>query len=419
MAPGHSFLLHLYMESRACTRGNSQSVDNSHRSTLQGGTRPAACSMTRVAIIGAGLAGLLTARILHRAGVDCRVFEGRSRIGGRMFTVTATGELSHNDGFDLGPSWFWPQMQPGMLELVRELGLSSFPQASDGDVLFERMSREGAQRFQGYPQEPQSFRFTGGAMALARALAADIPPQSIYLNAKVSGATLSDRAVTLSITRPGEFAPEPDVHAEFVVAACPPRLLQHSVGFEPRLDEVTAQRWRDTPTWMAPHAKFVAVYDTPFWRHAGLSGTAQSMVGPMPEIHDATTASGHAALFGFIGVSAEQRALLGESALRDACVAQLVRLFGEHAAAPHATLLKDWAADELTATELDQVPGGHPVPSATPWVTGPWAHRLVMAGSETSPSEPGYLAGAVTAAQLAAATVLQRLRADDDAAGRS
>lgn len=371
--------------------------------------------MIRVAIIGAGLAGLLTARLLHKAGITCRVIEARDRIGGRMLTVAASGDLSPDDGFDLGPSWFWPQMQPAMANLMRELGLPSFPQASDGDVLFERMSREGPQRFQGYPQEPRSFRFTGGAMALARALAADLPPDAVQLSRTVTVAKLMASGVSLSIVRSAGLAQEPHVYSDFVVAACPPRLLGHAVEFDPPLDDATAQRWRDTPTWMAPHAKFVAVYDTPFWRLAGLSGTAQSMVGPMPEIHDATTASGHAALFGFIGVSAEQRLSLGERALSDACVAQLVRLFGAQAAAPRATLLKDWAVDEFTATVLDQVPGGHPMVNVAPWVTGPWAHRLVMAGSETSPSEPGYLAGAVSAAQLAAETVLQRLRLSEKA----
>jgi len=33
--------------------------------------------------------------------------------------------------------------------------------------------------------------------------------------------------------------------------------------------------------------------------------------------------------------------------------------------------------------------------------------RLVLAGSENSPSEPGYLAGAVTAAALAVKAVLR------------
>ena len=41
---------------------------------------------TDVAIIGAGVAGLEAARILHEAGIDVVVLEARERIGGRIFT---------------------------------------------------------------------------------------------------------------------------------------------------------------------------------------------------------------------------------------------------------------------------------------------------------------------------------------------
>jgi monoamine oxidase len=105
-----------------------------------------------------------------------------------------------------------------------------------------------------------------------------------------------------------------------------------AVQFDPAPEARTLQCWRDTPAWMAPHAKVFAIYHRPFWRDAGLSGTAQSMVGPLVEIHNATTASGRAALFGFVGVGAQQRASLGEEALLAACVEQLVRTFGVEAA---------------------------------------------------------------------------------------
>jgi monoamine oxidase len=77
---------------------------------------------TTVAIIGAGLAGLHAARLLHRAGVDFNLFEARDRAGGRILTADGQGGLA-DDGFDLGPSWFWPQMHPVMGELIDELGL--------------------------------------------------------------------------------------------------------------------------------------------------------------------------------------------------------------------------------------------------------------------------------------------------------
>ena len=91
--------------------------------------------MRDVLIIGAGLAGLYTAQLLHRSGISCIVLEARDRIGGRILTTS---------GFDLGPSWFWPEMQPAMAAQVAVFGLPSFATASDGVVLFERLSAAGS-----------------------------------------------------------------------------------------------------------------------------------------------------------------------------------------------------------------------------------------------------------------------------------
>jgi monoamine oxidase len=354
-----------------------------------------------VIIIGAGLAGLYTARLLRASNVPCVVLEARDRIGGRVLSANEAGD-PHDDGYDLGPSWYWPEMQPAMAELVAELSLPAFPQAGDGDVLFERMSREGPQRFRGYPAEARSFRVAGGSGALVRAIADALPVGSVRLGVSVTGLALTDEGIAVDFEQNGVRA---TLHGRVVVAALPPRLFAHRVRLSPTPDAALLDRWQRTPTWMAPHAKFFALYDRAFWRDAGLSGTAQSMVGPMPEIHDATTASGRPALFGFVGLSADQRAALGEPALRDACMAQLVRLFGADAATPRTTLLKDWAADPFTATPLDRTPGGHPVPDAAPWVSDDWGRHLVFGGSETSRSEPGYLAGAVVAARDAATAV--------------
>ena len=124
---------------------------------------------TTVAIIGAGLAGLHAARLLHRAGVDFHLFEARDRVGGRILTVDDRGALAE-DGFDLGPSWFWPQMHPVMAALVDELGLPFFQQHGTGDLVFERTLRESPQRVPGFAQEPTSMRLAGGTAALVRAL---------------------------------------------------------------------------------------------------------------------------------------------------------------------------------------------------------------------------------------------------------
>lgn len=359
-----------------------------------------------IAIIGAGLAGLHAARLLRAAHVDFVLIEARDRLGGRILTVDDDGQAA-DDGFDLGPSWYWPRMQPAIANLIEELDLPAFAQHSDGAVIFERMSREGPQRYHGDPEEPRSYRLAGGTGSLVRALARELLPEHVQLGARVTAMTLIDDGAELTIQRADGIVEQ--LAVAHVVAAVPPRLLEATVAFTPGQDVQTVRRWRGAPTWMAPHAKFVACYDRPFWREAGLAGTAQSMVGPMPEIHDATTASGQAALFGFLGVSADQRVALGDDALIRACLDQFERLFGAEARHPRATLLKDWAADPLTATADDRLSTGHVAPDPAPWVSGPWQARLALAGSETSPIEPGYLAGAVVAAARAVDETLRKV----------
>lgn len=358
-----------------------------------------------VVVIGGGLAGLYACRLLHSAGVKFMLVEARDRLGGRILTVDETGKVT-DDGFDLGPSWFWPDAQPAMGRLVDELGLLAFSQNSSGDVVFERISREPSQRYRGTFQGRYSMRLAGGTGAVISALSRELPPARVHLNTQVTAMAAKNGLVELTLA---EGKRPHTITAKHVIAALPPRLLAR-VDFDPVIDEETLRLWRETPTWMAPHAKFFAIYERPFWRDAGLSGTAQSMVGPMMEMHDATTASGVAALFGFLGIPLEDRAALGEEALKRMCVSQFARIFGDEARSPTTTLLKDWAADPWTATSDDRGWGGHIAHDLTAWVSGPWQSVLALAGSETSSIEPGYLAGAVEAAKLAVDETLRRRR---------
>jgi monoamine oxidase len=367
------------------------------------------CASTQVlpvAIVGGGLAGLQAARLLHEAGIGFRIFEARDRLGGRILSTDAAGRPAE-DGFDLGPSWFWPGMHPAMAAALAQLGLAAFPQHDEGDVLVERLPGRPPQRFAGFRQEPRSMRLAGGTGALVRALAGGLPGGSIQLASTVTRIALEGDHARLTLAQAdGE---DDSVLAAQVIAALPPRLLEASMTFEPAIDPAIRLRWRDTPTWMAQHAKFVAIYDRPFWRSAGLSGMAQSTVGPMGEIHDATTASGAAALFGFLGIDADRRQTAGTQLLTRACLEQLGRLFGDEARRPAATLLMDWTAEVFTAATDDRHGGAHPVPQRGPWVSGAWRDRLSLAGSETSATDPGYLAGAMDAGSRAAGEVLQRI----------
>lgn len=202
---------------------------------------------TQVVILGGGLSGLNAARLLHRAGIDFRLYEARDRLGGRILTVNAAGEPA-DDGFDLGPSWFWPDMQPAIGALVAELGLASFGQHSKGDVVFERMSRERPHRLPGLGQDPQSLRLTGGSAALIRTLADSLPPDRVRTGAPAVALRLLQDGVEVSLRhRDGR---EETVRAAQVVAALPPRLLESTVGLSPALPPPPfAHCWKRSERW--------------------------------------------------------------------------------------------------------------------------------------------------------------------------
>lgn len=357
----------------------------------------------RIAIVGGGLAGLAAARLLQQQGVqDVVLFEAREAPGGRIQSIGTDGQAVRaatppGSRFDVGPTWFWPELQPQLGQWIDALGLQHFEQHDEGDMLLERSASEPAMRLPGFASEPRAMRLLGGTGALIDALQARIDTGCVRLGETVLRLSRQDGHVLAQVaSASGEAAVW---RVEQVLLALPPRLAERRIVFDPPLPHELAGRWRDTPTWMAPHAKYLAIYETPFWRTQGLSGAARSGHGPMGEVHDHTVPGGPAALFGFLAVPAGVRRSLPEPVLRAHCRAQLVRLFGACAAAPMADALKDWASDPLTATDDDHQAAGHhaeaPPPAAD---AGPWRGCLTGIGSEWSPQFPGYLAGAVDAA---------------------
>lgn len=158
---------------------------------------------------------------------------------------------------------------------------------------------------------------------------------------------------------------------------------------------------------MAGQAKIVAVYENAFWRDAGLSGSAQSMVGPLAEVHDASASEGDPALFGFVGVCASSRRALGPR-LPELAIAQLGRLFGKEARKPKAVLFNDWADEPFTATSRDAEATSERPSFGRSTALGPdWERMLLLAGMETARAGGGYLEGALVAAEHAV-SLLQR-----------
>lgn len=362
----------------------------------------------RTVIVGAGLSGLYAAYLLERQGIqDYILLEARDVLGGRIASVNAPSHSSIEqtpinpmDRFDLGPTWFWPDFQTGLHRLILQLGLEYFEQFDDGDMMLERAPNAPPARMRGYVNSPSSIRLKGGMAALIEALSRTLAPKRIVTDQTVRSIRATPAHVEVDST---DFAGNLITwSAERVLLAMPPRLVEHNITFEPALPPELSRQWRETATWMAPHAKYIAIYDTPFWREQGLSGAARSARGPLGEIHDASMPGGSAALFGFFGVPAYARKAVPEEVLREHCRAQLVRLFGPQAATPRAEFIKDWAQDPLTATAADLSHAGHSTsaPQAAP-SSGVWQGRLTGIASEWSPQFPGYVAGAIEATALA------------------
>lgn len=363
---------------------------------------------TDIAIVGGGLSGLYAAYLLEKRGIkNYQVFEARDTLGGRIKSATVEPHKAAGventeqelNRFDLGPTWYWPDFQPQLHQLILELGLSTFEQFETGDMVVERSPHAQVSRISGYVNAPVSTRLIGGMSSLIDALVARINPAQIIQDHCVRQLTIDDQPIHLRCEdSSGQLT---DWRADQVLLALPPRLLEESIRFIPTLPDSLIKQWRATPTWMAPHAKYIAVYETPFWREAGLSGAARSAHGPLVEIHDASMPNGNAALFGFFGVPAQIRQGVSDEVLRTHCRAQFKRLFGSQAATPLIDFIKDWAQDFYTATTADMNAVTHhaQAPDATP-PSGPWRNRVMGIASEWSAQFPGYLAGAIEAASI-------------------
>lgn len=362
----------------------------------------------RIAIVGGGLAGLYAAHLLEQKGFhDYIVLEARDTWGGRIASTPSASGVVALDRFDLGPTWFWPDYQPQIDQLITSLGLERFAQFDDGDMLIEHAQKAAPMRMQGYASAPPSMRLVGGMGTLIDALRLKLIPGNLILGQRVLRLHSDGRYVELD-TENAQGQPS-TYRVEHVLLAVPPRLALALIDFSPMLPESLVRAWRGTATWMAPHAKYVAHYEEPFWRAQGLSGAARSARGPMVEIHDASMPGGGAALFGFLGVPARARRGVPVDVLRTHCRAQLTRLFGDAAASPVADFIKDWAADPWTATDADQDGAGHhAVAPAASVGDGLWRNRITGIASEWSRQFPGYVAGAIEAAADGVSTLLEQ-----------
>jgi monoamine oxidase len=243
----------------------------------------------------------------------------------------------------------------------------------------------------------QMWRFAGGSQRIAQLAAAPLqvllrtPARRIVQSA--TGVRIESDALT--------------VRAKRAIVAIPPTLaarIDYSPALPAARDQATQRLGQGTLT------KVTAVYDTPFWRAQGLTGTSVNADGLVSATFDDSPPSGSpGVLFGFVGGdSARAYEAMTPAAGRAAVLAELATLFGPQAGSPKAYYDTRWTNERWTRGCPVAIAGPGTLLAYGSAVRAP-VGRLHWAGTETSTYWNGYMDGAVRSGERAAAEVLSAL----------
>ena len=238
----------------------------------------------------------------------------------------------------------------------------------------------------------QMWRMVGGSQIVALKIAAELgsrvmlsqPVRSIHQDS--AGVSV----VTDSLTARGKR----------VIVAVPPTLAGR-IDYQPLLpaarDQLTQRYGQGTLT------KVAAVYPTPFWRDAGLNGTAVSTDGLVSATFDDSPPDGRpGVIFGFVGGdSARIYATLSQADRQSQVLSEFAAMFGPQALKPTSYFDTLWTEEQWTR--------GCPVGIPATGALLAYGHALRepvgvihWAGTETSTYWNGYIDGAVRSGERAA-----------------
>lgn len=243
----------------------------------------------------------------------------------------------------------------------------------------------------------QQDRIVGGSALLAEGLARSLGDRVVL-----------DRPVRSICVREGSVEVD-GLTARRVIVALPPTLAGR-ITYDPPVPAARDQLTQRVP--MGSVVKMMAIYETPFWRGRGLTGSATSLIGPGQIVFDNTPSSGGpGVLLTFLeGREAQEWGSRDASQRRAAVLANLVVLFGPEAGRPIDVIEHDWGNDEWSRGAYAGVMGpgtwtAHGSALRTP--VGP----IHWAGTETATRWAGYFDGAIQSGERAAAEVRTALAA--------
>ena len=183
-------------------------------------------------------------------------------------------------------------------------------------------------------------RVVGGMQQVSERLAERLG-DDVHLNAPVRTLRWGDDGV-VALADGGI-----EVHARQALVAVPPPLYSR-ISYEPPLPRRQHQLHQHLS--MGFVIKVHAVYDRPFWRAAGLSGTAFSPYEVVHEAYDNTShGSEQGTLVGFVSDQhADDLFALSTEERRARVLASLAHYYGDEALSPVVYYESDWGTEEWT-----------------------------------------------------------------------
>ncbi|MCH8565555.1 FAD-dependent oxidoreductase [Nesterenkonia sp. LB17] len=184
-------------------------------------------------------------------------------------------------------------------------------------------------------------RVVGGMQSVSEAMEARLPADSVQLSTPVRTIAWNpDGGVTV-------FSDRVTVRAREVIIAVPPNLYSR-ISFEPPLPRLQHQMHQHQS--MGQVIKVHAVYDRPFWREQGLSGTGFGPNEVCQEVYDNTNHQDHrGTLVGFVSDEvADQMFTLTAQQRRETILRSLAAYLGEEALTPEVYYESDFGSEEWT-----------------------------------------------------------------------
>jgi monoamine oxidase len=245
----------------------------------------------------------------------------------------------------------------------------------------------------------QMWRFVGGSQLICERMAKKLG-RRVVLRSPVRRIVQHGKKVILHSDRV-------TVTAKRAIVAIPPTLTGR-IRYDPQVpydrDQLTQRLPQGTLT------KVAAVYDSPFWRAAGLNGTSVSTQGPVSATFDDSPPDGSpGVVFGFVGGDqARAFAALSNSDRRASVLKEFVTLFGSEAGNARDYFETSWSDQQWSRGCPVAIPGPGTLTAYGEALRRPFG-RIHWAGTETSNYWNGYMDGAVRSGERAAAEVLDAL----------